>query len=62
VVLGEPVAAVAEAFRMLRQIDGVAECLRGVGAFGDGGEVEYGKRNHRMAFERRGAVMRMRNR
>ncbi|WP_431226190.1 hypothetical protein [Burkholderia contaminans] len=52
VMLGEPVALVTPAFRMLREIDGIAECLGSVGAGRNGGEIEYGKRSHRMAFER----------
>jgi hypothetical protein len=51
-MLGEPVAPVTPAFRMLREIDGIAECLGSVGAGRNGGEIEYGKRSHRMAFER----------
>ncbi|EPZ85508.1 hypothetical protein BURCENBC7_AP5996 [Burkholderia cenocepacia BC7] len=51
VMLGQPVAPVAPAFRVLREIDGVAERLRGVGAGRNGGEIEYGKRCHRKTFE-----------
>ncbi|WP_185658281.1 hypothetical protein [Burkholderia sp. Bp8992] len=61
VMLGQPVAPVAPAFRVPGEIDGVAERLGRVGAGRNGGEIEYGKRCHRVAFEWGSAVMRVRN-
>ncbi len=46
VVFGQPITLETQAFRVTRQVQRVAERLGGVAAFGDGGEVEYGKWNH----------------
>jgi len=46
VVLGEPVATVAPALGVLRQIERVAERLRGRAALGDGRQVEDRERDH----------------
>ncbi len=40
VVLGQPVAAVAQPLGMLREIDGVAKRLRGVAAFQNGRKIQ----------------------
>ena len=52
VVLGHPVAVVAEPVRELREVDRVAQRLRARGALGDGGLVEHreaeGRDGHRM--------------
>ena len=63
VMFGEPVTVITPAFGMLREVERVAERLRGIGAGRNGGKIKDGKRNHRReAFERRRAVMRRRNR
>jgi hypothetical protein len=41
VVLGDPVAPVAEPLDVLYELDRVAKRLRGLGALGDDREVEY---------------------
>ena len=46
VMLGEPIADIAEPIDMARQIDAVAQRRGGFGAGGDDGEVEDGKRDH----------------
>ena len=46
-MLGEPVADIAEAVGMARQVDAVAQRRGGFCAGRDDGEVENGKRNHR---------------
>ena len=46
VVLGQPVAPVAQGFRVAGQIQGIAQGLAGIAAAGDGGEVEDGEWNH----------------
>ena len=46
VMLGEPVADIAEPIDMARQIDAVAQRRGWLGAGGDDGEVEDGKRDH----------------
>ena len=45
-MLGEPVADIAELVDMARQVDAVAQRGRGPGFGGDDGEVEDGKRDH----------------
>ncbi len=47
VMLGEPVAAIAETLRMAGEVEGVAERRAGVTALGDGREVEDGEGDHR---------------
>ena len=46
VMLGEPVAVIAPALGVLRQVEGVAERLGGATALDDGSEIEDGKRWH----------------
>ena len=46
VVLGKPVADIAEPIDMARQVDAVAQRRGRFGACGDDGEVEDGKRDH----------------
>ena len=46
VVLGEPEAAIAQALRVLREIEGAAERQRGVATFDDRREIEDGQRDH----------------
>ena len=46
VMLGEPVADIAERIGMARQIDAVAQRRGRLGAGGDDGEVEDGERDH----------------
>ena len=46
VMLGQPVAAVAPALGVAREVERVAERLRGVAALDDRREVEDGKRDH----------------
>ena len=46
VMLGEPVAEIAEALGVAGEVERVPERLRDVAAFGDRREVENGKRNH----------------
>ena len=45
-MLGEPVALIPPGFRMPREIDRVAERLRGITALDNWREIENGKRNH----------------
>ena len=45
-VLRQPEAPVAKALGVARQVERVAEGLRGVAALCNGGEVEHGKRCH----------------
>src|SRR5258706_3629783 len=45
-MLGQPVADIAERVRVARQIDAVAQRCRGLGAGSDDGQVEDGERNH----------------
>jgi len=42
VMLGQPVAPVAPFFDVARQIERIAQRLRGVAAFDDGGKIEHG--------------------
>ena len=46
VMLGEPVAVVAEALGMARQIERVLQRLGDIAAFGNRREIEYGKGGH----------------
>ena len=46
VVLRHPVAPVAQRLRMAREVGRIAQRLPGVAAFGDGGKVEDGERDH----------------
>ncbi len=46
VMLGEPVADIAEAIDVARQIDAVAQRRGGFGCCGDDGKVEDGERKH----------------
>ena len=46
VMLGEPEAMVAPALGVAREVERVAERLRGVAALDDRREVENGKRDH----------------
>ena len=46
VMLGKPVALVAQAFRVLREFERVAQCHGRAGAFGDGGKIENRKWDH----------------
>src|SRR4051794_36204713 len=46
VVLGHPVARVAQRLRMTGKIRRVAQCLAGAAAFGNGRKIENGKREH----------------
>ena len=41
VMLGQPVAMIAPAFGLLRQIGGMAQCIAGGLAFDHGGEIEH---------------------
>ena len=45
-VFGQPVADIAQRIGVARQIDAVAQRRGGLGAGGDDGKVEDGKRNH----------------
>ena len=53
VMLGEPIADIAEAIGMARQIDAVAQRRGRLGAGGDDGEVEDGERDHGAKLVRR---------
>ena len=53
-MFGEPVADIAQPIHVARQIDAVAQRRGGLGARGDNGEVEDGKRDHRVKLVRRG--------
>src|ERR1700692_785898 len=46
-MLGQPVADIAQRVGVARQVDAVAQRRRRLGAGGDDGEVEDGKRDHR---------------
>ena len=50
-MLGEPVAPVPQALRVLGEIAGVAESLAGIGTFGDRGEIEDRERRHEPAID-----------
>src|SRR6266851_2391167 len=52
VVLGQPVADIAQRIRMARQIDAVAQRRGGLGAGRDDGEVEDRERNHEINLVR----------
>ena len=47
-MFGQPVASIAPGFRVLREIEGIAQGLCGAAAHRDRGQVENGKMNHRL--------------
>ena len=50
VMLGHPVAPVAEPLDMAREVERIAQRLAGVAAFGDRGEIENGEWDHLMTI------------
>ena len=53
-MLGHPVSPVTQPLDMAREIERVAQCLPGVAAFDNGGEIENRKRDHSPTMTRHG--------
>ena len=54
VMLGHPVAAIAQRLDMAREVERIAQRLAGVAAFDNGGEIENGKWDHPPTMTRHG--------